>query len=301
MSGRLQRQETRAAFGFISPWVVGFLLFTAGPMVASLVLSFTDYSIVDTAHGVGLANYRELSEDPRVRTALINTVVYALLYVPAATVVALGLALLLHRVGRAAGFFRTAFYLPVMTPAVAAGAMFLLLLNGQRGLVNEVLGWFGVQGPSWTTDPTWMKPSLAVVSLWAVGGSVVIYLAALKNVPVALHEAAMLDGAGPVRRFWHVTVPMISGALFFGVVTHTIAALQMFDQAYTMFYGPQQKASASDSSLVYMVYLFQNAFQYFRMGYASALAWLLFVIILVVTVVQVRVGNRFVHYEGSRS
>lgn len=300
MSGRLQRRENRAAIGFLSPWIVGFVVFTVGPMVASLWLSFTDYSIVDRAHGVGTANYQELVADPRVRTSLLNTVVYAAIYVPAGTVIALGLALLLHRVGRASGFFRTAFYLPVMTPAVAAGAMFLLLLNGQRGLVNQVLGWFGVEGPNWTSDPAWMKPSLAVVSLWAVGGSVVIYLAALKNVPVQLLEAATLDGAGPVRRFLHVTVPMISGAIFFGVITHTIAALQMFDQAYTMFYGPQQKATASDSSLVFMVYLFQNAFQYFRMGYASALAWLLFVIILLVTAVQIRVGNRFVYYEGGQ-
>lgn len=299
-TSRLERRERRAALGFISPWIVGFLVFTAGPMVASLVLSFTDYSLVGDVRGVGTDNYQRLLEDPRIRTSLSNTAVYALLYVPGATVVALGLALLLHRVGRAAGFFRTAFYLPVVTPAVAAGAMFLLLLNGQRGLLNEVLGWVGVDGPSWTTDPAWMKPSLAVVSLWGVGGSVVIYLAALGGVPRQLHEAAMLDGAGPVRRFFSVTVPMISGAIFFGVVTHTIAALQMFDQAYTMFYGPQQKASASESSLVYMVYLFQNAFQYFRMGFASAMAWLLFLVILAVTVVQIRVGNRFVHYEGGR-
>ena len=132
-----------------------------------------------------------------------------------------------------------------------------------------------------------------------VGGSVVIYLAALRNVPQQLHEAAMLDGAGPVRRFFSITVPMISGAIFFGVVTHTISALQMFDQAYTMFYGPQQKASASDSSLVYMVYLFQNAFQFFRMGFASAMAWVLFLIILVITAAQIRLGNRFVYYEGA--
>lgn len=300
MADVLERRERRAALGFISPWIIGFLVFTAGPMVASLVLSFTDYSLVGDVRGVGTANYERLLSDPKVGRSLTNTFVYAALYVPAATVVALGLALLLHRVGRAAGFFRTAFYLPVMTPAVAAGAMFLLLLNGQRGLVNEVLGWVGIEGPSWTTDPTWMKPSLAVVSLWGVGGSVVIYLAALRNVPVQLHEAAMLDGAGPVRRFFSVTVPMISGAIFFGVITHTIAALQMFDQAYTMFYGPQQKASASDSSLVYMVYLFQNAFQFFRMGFASAMAWVLFLIILVVTVVQIRVGNRWVYYEGDR-
>ena len=298
MASTLQRRETRAALGFISPWILGFFIFTAGPMVASLALSFTDYSLVGNTRGVGGANYQELLSDPRVRTSLANTFIYAALYVPLGTAAALGLALLLQRVGRAAGFFRTAFYLPVVTPAVAAGAMFLLLLNGQRGLVNQVLGWVGIQGPDWTTDPNWLKPSLAIVSLWAVGGSVVIFLAALHAVPRQLHEAAMLDGAGAARRFFSVTVPMISGAIFFSVITHTIAALQMFDQAYTMFYGPQQKATASDASLVYMVYLFQNAFQFFRMGFASAMAWVLFAIILVITVIQVRVGNRFVYYEG---
>ena len=298
MASRLQRRETRAALGFISPWILGFFIFTAGPMIASLVLSFTDYSLVGAAHGVGAANYQELLSDPRVRTSLANTFIYAALYVPLGTAVALGLALLLQRVGRAAGFFRTAFYLPVMTPAVAAGAMFLLLLNGQRGLVNQALGWVGIEGPNWTTDPNWLKPSLAIVSLWAVGGSIVIFLAALHAVPRQLHEAAMLDGAGAVRRLFSVTVPMISGAIFFSVITPTIAALQMFDQAYTMFYGPQQKATASDASLVYMVYLFQNAFQFFRMGFASAMAWVLFAIILFITVIQVKVGNRFVYYEG---
>ena len=294
----LARREARAAYLFIAPWIIGFLVFTAGPMLASLWLSFTDYSLVDQAHPVGLDNYRQLLDDPRVATSLGNTFVYAALFVPIGTIVALGLAMLLSKVGRASGFFRTVFYLPVMTPAVAAGAMFLLLLNGQRGLVNEVLGWFGITGPNWTTDPAWLKPSLAVVSLWTVGGSIIIYLAALNNVPRQLYEAALLDGAGAVRRFWSVTVPMISGALFFTVITHTIAAMQMFDQAYTMFYGPQQKSTASDDSLVYMVYLFQNGFQYFKMGFASAMAWLLFVIIVVITVIQVRVGNRFVYYEG---
>lgn len=298
MAASLQRRETRAALGFIAPWIIGFIVFTAGPMIASLVLSFTDYSLVGQTRAVGTDNYAELLADPRVRTSLANTFVYTALYVPLGTVAALGLALLLHRVGRAAGFFRTAFYLPVMTPAVAAGAMFLLLLNGERGLVNQVLGWVGIDGPAWTTDPAWLKPSLAMVSLWAIGGSVVIYLAALGNVPATLHEAAMLDGAGPIRRFVSVTLPMISGAVFFGVVTHTIAALQMFDQVYTMFYGPQQKATASDASLLYMVYLFQNAFEFFRMGFASAMAWVLFLIILLITVIQVRLGNRFVYYEG---
>jgi multiple sugar transport system permease protein len=296
--GRLQQREGRAALMFISPWIIGFLIFTAFPMVASLVLSFTDYSLVGDTHGVGTDNYRQLVSDPRVVKSLVNTFTYAAMFVPLGTVIALGLAMMLARVGRSAGFFRTAFYLPEMTPAVAAGALFLLLLNGQTGLVNEVLSWFGIQGPNWTTDPAWLKPSLAMVSIWSMGGSIVIYLAALKNVPRQLYEAALLDGAGPVRRFFSVTLPMISGAVFFTVITNTIAALQMFDQAYTMFYGPQQKATASDESLVFMVYLFQNAFQFFKMGFASAMAWLLFAIILLITLVQLKIGNRYVYYEG---
>ncbi|MFC0627532.1 carbohydrate ABC transporter permease [Kribbella deserti] len=296
----LARGENRAAWLFVSPWVIGFLIFTAGPMIASLVLSFTDYEMIRAPRGVGADNYRQLIEDPRIAKSLMNTFIYALIFIPTGTVVALGLAMMLNRVGRAAGFFRTAFYLPVMTPAVAAAAMFLLLLNGQRGLVNEVLSWVGIQGPNWTTDPAWLKPSIAMVSLWSMGGTIVIYLAALKNVPPQLYEAASIDGAGPVTRFLKITLPMISGALFFTIITNTIAALQMFDQAYTMFYGPQQKATASEESLVYMVYLFQNAFQFFKMGYASAMAWLLFVIILIVTAIQLRLGNRFVYYEGGR-
>lgn len=296
--GTLQARESRAAYLFISPWIFGFLALTAGPMVISLWLSFTDYSLVGQTKPVGGANYAQLLEDPKVAKSLANTFTYAALFVPLGVVVALGLAMLLLRLGRASGFFRTVFYLPVMTPGVAAGAMFLLLLNGQQGLVNQVLGWVGIDGPNWTTDPAWLKPSLALVSLWTMGGSIIIYLAALNNVPNQLYEAALLDGAGPVRRFVSVTLPMISGALFFTVITHTIGAMQMFDQAFTMFYGPQQGATASDESLVYMIYLFQNAFQYFRMGFASALAWVLFAIILVITVIQVRVGNRFVYYEG---
>ncbi|WP_350279288.1 sugar ABC transporter permease [Kribbella sp. HUAS MG21] len=296
----LAKQEDRAGWLFVLPWVLGFLIFTAGPMIASLVLSFTDYQMIQAPRAVGLENYRELFDDPRVLKSLSNTFVYAAMFVPIGTIVALFLALMLQRVGRAGGFFRTAFYLPEMTPAVAAAAMFLLLLNGQQGLVNKVLGWIGINGPNWTADPNWLKPSLAIVSLWTLGGTVVIYLAALNGVPKQLYEAAELDGAGPVTRLFRITIPMISGALFFTVITNTIAAMQMFDQAYTMFYGPQQKASASEESLVYMVYLFQNAFQFFKMGFASAMAWLLFVIILLITFLQVRIGNRYVYYHGER-
>ncbi|WP_316744795.1 sugar ABC transporter permease [Streptomyces sp. MK7] len=294
-------RQIRAAYGFISLWIVGFLVFTLGPMIASLVLSFTDYNSIGTAKNVGFANYRELFQDPKVAHALSNTLVYVVIYVPTAMAVALGLAMVLNRVGRAAGFFRTVFYLPVMTPTVAVGALFLLLLNGQQGLLNRTLALVGISGPNWTTDTHWVKPGLAMTMLWGVGGMVVIYLAALRQVPKELYEAAELDGAGPWTRFRHVTIPMISGALFFTMIVQTIAALQMFDQAYTMFFGAQQNSTyANEAALFYVIYLFQQAFQFLHMGYASALAWLLFLITMVITAVQVRASRRYVYYEGEK-
>ncbi|MGA8117319.1 MAG: sugar ABC transporter permease [Actinocatenispora sp.] len=299
--GGRARSEGRAAYLFLSPWIVGFLVFTAGPMVASFVLSFTDYSTINSPKSVGLANYQQLFSDPKVARALSNTLVYAALNVPMSIVVALVLAMLLLRVGRAAGFFRTVYYLPVMTPPVAVGALFLLLLNGNNGLVNDALSLVGVHGPNWTTDPAWMKPSLVLTTVWGVGGTVVIYLAALRDVPVNLYEAAAIDGAGAWTQFRRVTLPMISPAVFFTTIVLTIHSLQTFDQAFTMFYGnANQRTYSSDAALFYVIYLFQQAFQFLHMGYASALAWLLFVIIMVITVIQMKVGGRFVYYEGGR-
>ncbi len=295
-----RKRETWAAYGFLSPWIIGFLVFMAGPMVASLVLSFTDYDALTSPKYVGLANFRQLVEDPKVRSSLANTFVYAVLNVPLTMAVSLVLAMLLARVGRrSSGFFRTVFYLPVITPKVAVGVLFLLLFNGQFGLVNRALALVGVHGPEWTVAGPWIKPGLVLMSLWSVGATVVIYLAALKDVPRDLYEAAELDGAGPWQRFRTVTVPMISGSLFFTLIVNTIAALQVFDEVYTAFYGSaNQQSYSNDAALFYMIYLFQQAFQFLHMGYASALAWLLFVIILIVTVIQVRVSRRFVYYEG---
>jgi multiple sugar transport system permease protein len=240
-----------------------------------------------------------MMEDPRVRRALWNTFIFAVMKVPLTMITALALAMLLLRVGRAVGFFRTAFYLPVMTPAVAVGILFLLLFNGDFGIVNRVLAVFGIDGPNWTTDGPWVKPGLALMSLWALGGTVIIYLAALNNVPQDLYEAAAIDGASPWQQFRHVTLPMISGALFFTFIIQTIAAFQSFDEAYTAFFGNRATAAfSSDAALFYVIYLFQQAFQFFHMGYASALAWLLFAIIMIITAVQVRLSNRFVYYEG---
>jgi multiple sugar transport system permease protein len=295
-----RRREALAGYLFISPWIVGFLVFTAGAMTYSLVISFSHYNLAtNTARPAGLSNYAELLDDPRVRTALGNTLFYAVLAVPLEVVVALGLALLLSSLGRGSGLFRTIYYLPKMTPAVATAAVFFVLLNGSTGAVNRFLGAFGIDGPQWLVDPAWVKPSIVLMQLWAVSGTMVIFLAALKNVPRELYEVAELDGAGPLRRFFSITLPMISSAMFFNVIVLTIAAFQVFDSAYLLFWRDQSNASP-EASLFYAVYLFQQAFREFNFGFAAAMAWLLFVIILGVTFVQMRFGNRLVYYEGDR-
>jgi len=289
-------EETRWALLFLSPWIIGFLVFTAGPMIASFVLSFTEYNVIRPPEPVGLQNYERLTTDRRIGSSLANTAFYAALHVPGVIIFSLALAMLLLRVGRAAGFFRTVFYLPAVTPAVAVGTLFLLILSG-NGLLNQVLGVFGAQ-PRWLTDPDWVKPGIVIMSLWSLGSTVVIYFAALRNVPTELYEAAELDGAGAWSRFRHITVPFISGAIFFTVIVNTIASLQIFAEIYAMFFGATGSSSAQSSALFYSIYLFQKAFRDFEFGYASAMAWLLFVIILVITVIQVRVSKRFVYYAG---
>jgi multiple sugar transport system permease protein len=281
----------------------GFLVLTLGPMIASLVLSFTDYDIINKTSFVGLANYRAMLNDPNVSAALKNTLFYTALYVPATMIFSLFLATLLAQIGRrGSGFFRTVFYLPVMTPQVAVGILYLLLFNGEYGLIDRALGVFHIPGPQWTTDPTWMKPGFVIMNLWAVGGTVVIYLAALRNVPQRLYEAAAMDGARAWRQFKDVTVPMISPALFFTFIVLSINALQMFTQAYTAFFntGTTGSGVGSTATLFYVIYLYQQGFTYLHMGYASALAWGLFIVIGIITAINFLVSKRFVYYEGAR-
>jgi multiple sugar transport system permease protein len=293
-------RDTWVAYGFILPWFIGFAIFIAGPMVASLILSFTDYSVIEETSWVGTANYHELANDPHVTTALKNTFIFTVLSVPLEMIFALFLAVVLLNIGRAAGFFRTVFYVPKMTPPVAVAILYLLLFNGAVGLVNRALSWIGVAGPFWTTDPNWIKPGLVLMSAWSVGGTMVIYLAALRGVPQHLYEAAAMDGASAWRRFRDVTLPMISPALFFTFIILTIAGLTTFTEAYTAYYGAGTKDNQSEAALFYSIYLFRQAFEFFHFGYASALAWLLFVVILMITLVQVRVSKRFVFYQGER-
>jgi multiple sugar transport system permease protein len=295
---KYNRKESLAGLLFISPWIVGFSVFTVISMTWSLRLSFSDYDLAtNSGEPVGFDNYRLLFDDPKVLTSLGNTFFYVLLAVPLEMVLALALASLLATVRRGAGVFRTLFYLPKMTPVVATAAVFLLLLNGNSGAINQFLGLFGIAGPQWLTDPAWVKPAIVLMSLWTVAGSMVILLAALQNVPRELYEAAETDGASRLRQFFSITVPLISPTLFFLTIVNTIAALQVFDQAYLLFYR-DGTSSAPDAALFYGVYLFQQAFRQFNFGLAAAMAWLLFVIILGITAVQMVVGNRLVYYEG---
>jgi len=294
------KREALAGYLFISPWIVGFLVFTAGAMIYSLVISFSRYNLAtNSIRPAGVSNYAQLWNDPRVGVSLGNTLYYAVFAVPIEIVLALVLAMLLNRLGRGAGAFRTIYYLPRMTPSVATAALFFLLLNGNTGAINQALAFFGIQGPQWLIDPAWVKASIIIMGMWSVAGTMVIFLAALKNVPRDLYEVAALDGAGPIRQFFSITLPMISGAMFFNVIVLTIAAFQIFNEAYLLFWRDQSNASP-ESALFYSIYLFQNAFERFDFGFASAMAWLLFVIIMIATFIQMKFGNRFVYYEGDK-
>lgn len=295
---KLQRREHRAAYLFITPWIIGFLVLTLGALVYNLVLSFSDYNLgTNSLSFAGTENYQRLFADPKVLASLGNTLFYAVLAVPGQMIIATVLALLLNSVKRFSGVFRVLYYLPTMTPTVATAAIFLILLNGNEGAINKGLKLLGITGPQWLISPGWVIVSIVLMTLWGVGGTMVILLAALKSVPVDLYEASALDGAGPVRQFFRITMPMISGAIFFNVIVLTIYALQVFDQAYLLFFQGTPSA-APGSSLFLAIYLFQEAFQQFDLGFAAAVAWVMFVLVLIVTIIQTRFGNRFVYYEG---
>jgi multiple sugar transport system permease protein len=302
--GGFREKETWIAYLFLLPWLLGFFIFTLGPMLFSLYYSFTNYGVeqiagIEPTKTVGLDNYQRLLDDPKVAASLKNTFVYTVMMVPGKIIVALLLAMLLMRVGRKlAGTFRTIFYLPHMMPPVAVGVMLLFLFNGTQGVVNQGLSHVGIQGPYWMTDPSWIKPSLVLMDIWACGGTMVILLAALYGVPQHLYEAAAMDGASKLRRFWNITVPMISPALFFCFIILTIAGLNEFSRAYTAFFG--LGGTQPEAALFYSIYLFRNAFEYFNMGFASAMAWLLFAISMVVTLINIGVSRRFVFYQGTQ-
>ena len=292
------REETRAGWIAISPWVIGFLVFTLFPVISSIYFSFTNYDFLTRRDWVGFANYeRLLTDDRRFVKALNNTLVYTLLYVPLHVITALGVALLLNQARRLTGIYRTIYYLPSITPAVATAYLWIWILNPNDGVVNRFLRFLNIPAPAWTVDPTWTKPTIVISQLWLLGGAMIIFLAGIRGIPQSLYEAAKLDGAGPMRRLWDVTVPMLSGVIFFITTVSTINALQVFTQGYVMY---DENGGPGQSALFIIMYLFDNAFGNFRMGYASAIAWLVFLAILAITFVQFRLAKRWVYYEAEQ-
>lgn len=288
---------------FISPWIIGFSVFTVYPMAMSIYYSFTRYNLVSEPRYIGLMNYqRLLTMDPQFRIAIGNTIYMVLIGLPIWLVVALALAILLNEQARFTTAFRTLFYLPSVVPIVAASVLWMWVLNPQYGIVNAIIRSFGFSGVGWFTDPTWSKPGLILMQAWATGGTMIIFLAGLQSVPETLYEAAELDGAGWWKKLRHVTLPILSPTIFFNLCIGMISTFQYFTQAFIISRGAGSNVPPGGplgSTLFYAIYLYQNAFAYLRMGYASAMAWMLFVVIMVVTLVLFRTSGRWVHYESS--
>ena len=290
----LNRREEISGYVMISPWLIGFVVFLLGPLVFAFYLSFTQYDVLTPPKFIGLDNYvRMFGKDDLFWQALRVTVMYSFTSVPLALVGGLAIAVLLNQGVRGLAVFRTVYYLPAVVSGVAVALMWLWLFNPDLGLVNNFLGKLGIEGPKWFWDEHWALPTLIICSLWGLGSSMIIYLAGLQGVPTALYEAAELDGAGSWLRFWHITIPMISPVIFFNLVMGVIGSFQSFTSAYIITGGGPMNAT-----LFYILYLYRQAFQYFKMGYASALALVLFVIILSLTLVVFSSAGSRVYYEG---
>lgn len=288
-------KQNLVGYLFISPWLIGFLAFTAWPFLRSIYLSFTRYNIVSEPKWVGIANYRMLlTQDELFWKSALVTVKFAALSVPLGIVFGVALALLLNANVKGIAVFRTIFYLPSIVPVVATSVLFIWLLNPTIGLINRLLAVFGVHGPSWLNTAPWAFYSLVMLALWGVGGSMIIYLAGLKDIPIHLYEAATLDGASGLRKLRHITLPMLTPVIFFNLVMGIIGAFQTFTQAYVM----TPNGGPEDSTYFYSLYLYNRAWRYLDMGYASAMAWMLFIVIVILTAAVFRTQKRWVHYGG---
>jgi len=277
----------------IAPWLIGFVFFTGGPIIASIYFSFTDWNILSAPRWVWLDNYRELvAVDPIFWVALYNTAFYTVGHVPLTFAVALGAALLLNCKVPLVPFFRTVYYLPTVTAGVAISILWLWIFNPEFGLVNYALGLVGIQGPGWLFSKEWAKPALIIMSAWGFGEAMVILLAGLQGVPDHLYEAAKIDGANPWDEFRHVTLPMLSPVIFFVLIVSVINSFQIFTNVWVMTRG-----GPADATLMYVLQMYLKAFSDLKMGYTSAMAWILFAIVLALTIVQFRFANRWVYYE----
>jgi multiple sugar transport system permease protein len=289
----LARREALTAYLFLSPWIVGFICITVGPMVASLYFSFTNYNIVTPAVWAGLGNYRNLLHDALFWKSLGVTLKYGVVSLPLQILFGFTLAVLLNQNIPGVNLFRAIFYIPATISGVAIALVWGLILNPDKGLLNPILALIGIHGPAWLQDPRSALYGLVIISLWGVGGGIVIYLAGLQGVPTDLYEAAKVDGANVLQQFIHVTLPMVTPVIFYNLVLGLINTFQYFTEVFILTQGGPARAT-----LVYNLYLYQNAFYYNHMGYASALAWVLFMITLVLTVLVFRSSDAWVFYEG---
>ena len=278
---------------FVSPWLIGFVWFFLYPTVASLYYGFTSYNVLQPPTWVGLSNYIEMTQDSRFWNSLSNTVYYTLLSVPLNILVAFTLALVLNQAIPGRAVLRTLVYIPVVLPITATAMIWMWIFNTNWGMLNNLLALIGIRGPAWLGSPLWAKPSLILMQTWLVGAGILIFLAALQDVPRVLYEAAEVDGAGPWRKLINVTIPMVTPAMLFTLLTGLIAAFQVFASAWIMTNGGPVRATE-----FYILYLYNNGFKFFKMGYASAMAWVLFILVLVVSVITFRSSARWVYYGG---
>ena len=282
---------------FLSPWIIGFLAFVLYPMIASFYFSFTRYNLLQPPQWVGLFNYRFMFHDPNFWLSVRNTIWIVVFGTPVQIVFAVVCAVVLTRVRRGTGAYRTIFFVPTMVPTVAAALGFLFLLD-PAGPINTILHLLHVPQPLWFASAQWSKPSLIGLGLWGVGDTMIIFLAALLDVPAHLYEAAKIEGAGTWQLFRNITLPMISPVIFFAVVIGVIDGFQYFTEAFVVSGGEQSLGSPQGSLLFYPTWLYQQAFQYTAMGYAAALAWILFIVVMACTLVLIKTSDRWVYYQG---
>lgn len=288
-------KEALSGYAFFSPWLLGFLVFTAGPVLYSLYLSFTSYDTLSSPKWIGIMNYRVLlTQDETFWKSMYNTLYYVVFSVPLSLVFGVLLAVLMNQKVPGIRFFRTVFYLPSVVSGVAVSLLWMWLLDPSFGLINTFLGKLGIPGPGWLTDAHWSKPSLILMSLWGVGSSMIIYLAGLQSISRDLYEAARVDGAGRLRQFWKITLPLLTPTIFFNLIMGLLGGFQVFLQSFVMTNG-----GPVDSTLFYALYLYNKAFKYGQMGYASALAWILLVITLAASLIVMRTSKKWVYYEGA--
>ena len=286
-------QESILAYLCLAPWIIGFVVFTAGPMLVSFGLSFTVTDMLTRTKFVGLANFREMLADPLVAKSLKVTAGYALGSIPLQIILSMGIALLLNQSIPGRSLWRTLYYLPSVVSGVGVAILWSWIFNPRIGLINSALKVVGIEGPRWIFSEEWALPSLIIMSVWGVGGNMLLYLAGLQSVPTALYEAAKIDGANALRRFTHVTLPMVSPTIFFTLIMGIIGAFQFFTEPLVMTRGGPNNATLS-----VLLYIYRKSFQQLHFGYASGLAWMLFLIILACTVLAIRSSSMWVYYEG---